>query len=113
MRIVHAASEMFPYLKTGGLADAVAALTGALADRGHELAVFIPGYRSVLDGPHVAGAKASHKLKVEMGDTFLAGDVFTLNPRPGLSLGVSRWRMVEWFVKGGIGVSIYAREAAR
>ena len=37
----------------------------------------------------------------------------TLNPRPGLSLGVSRWRMVEWFVKGGIGVSIYAREAAR
>ena len=37
----------------------------------------------------------------------------TLNPRPGLSLGVSRWRMTEWFVKGGIGVSIYVREAAR
>jgi starch synthase len=86
MRIVHAASEMFPYLKTGGLADAVAALTGALANRGHELAVFLPGYRSVLDGPHVAGAKPSHKLKVEMGDSFLAGDVYTLNPRPGLTL---------------------------
>ncbi len=86
MRIVHAASEIFPYLKTGGLADAVAALTGALADRGHELAVFLPGYRSVLDGPHLAGAKPSHKLKVEMGDTFLAGDVLTLNPRPGLTL---------------------------
>jgi starch synthase len=86
MRIVHAASELFPYLKTGGLADAVAALTGALADRGHEVAVFLPGYRSVLDGPHVAGAKPSHKLKVEMGDSFLAGDVYTLNPRPGLTL---------------------------
>ena len=86
MRIVHAASELFPYLKTGGLADAVAALTGTLADKGHELAVFIPGYRSVLDGPHVAGAKPSHKLKVEMGDSFLAGDVYTLNPRPGLTL---------------------------
>ncbi|HNW42665.1 MAG TPA: glycogen/starch synthase, partial [Opitutaceae bacterium] len=49
MRIAHAASELFPYLKTGGLADAVAALTGALADRRHELAVFMPGYRSVLD----------------------------------------------------------------
>ena len=35
----------------------------------------------------------------------------TLEPRPGLSLGVSRWRMDEWFVRGGIGVSIYAREA--
>jgi 5-amino-6-(5-phosphoribosylamino)uracil reductase/2,5-diamino-6-(ribosylamino)-4(3H)-pyrimidinone 5'-phosphate reductase len=36
----------------------------------------------------------------------------TQAPRPGHSLGISRWRMAEWFVKGGIGVSIYAREAA-
>src|SRR5436190_12498889 len=86
MRIAHAASELFPYLKTGGLADAVAALTGTLADRGHELAVFMPGYRSVLDGPHVAGLKLSHKLKIEMGDVFLAGDVYTLKPRPNLTL---------------------------
>ncbi len=86
MRIVHAASEMFPYIKTGGLADAVAALAGALADKGHEIAVFIPGYRSVLDGPHATGATQSHKLKIEMGDSFLAGDVYTLNPRPGVTL---------------------------
>ena len=26
MKIVHAASELYPYMKTGGLADAVAAL---------------------------------------------------------------------------------------
>lgn len=86
MRIAHAASELFPYLKTGGLADAVAALTGTLADRGHELAVFMPGYRSVLDGPHVAGLTPSHKLKIEMGDAFLAGDVYTLKPRAGVTL---------------------------
>ena len=86
MRIAHAASELFPYLKTGGLADAVAALTGTLADRGHELAVFMPGYRSVLDGPHVAGLQPSHKLKIEMGELFLAGDVYTLALRPGLTL---------------------------
>ncbi|HVZ63247.1 MAG TPA: glycogen synthase GlgA [Lacunisphaera sp.] len=86
MRIAHAASELFPYLKTGGLADAVAALVGTLADRGHQLAVFMPGYRSVLDGPHLAGAKASHKLKIEMGDTLMAGDVITHEPRPGVTL---------------------------
>jgi starch synthase len=86
MRIVHAASEMFPYIKTGGLADAVAALAGALADKGHEIAVFIPGYRSVLDGPHAAGAKETHRLKIEMGDSFLAGEVLTLNPRAGVTL---------------------------
>lgn len=47
----------------------------------------------------------------------ISGDVeaptyLTLKPRPGLNLGLSRWRMDEWFVKGGIGVSIYGREAA-
>ena len=35
----------------------------------------------------------------------------SLTPRPDLRLGVSRWRMDDWFVKGGIGVSVYAREA--
>ncbi len=86
MRIAHAASELFPYLKTGGLADMVAALTGTLVDQGHELAVFLPGYRTVLDGPHAKGAQLTHKLKIEMGDSYLAGDVFTLKPRPGLTL---------------------------
>ena len=33
----------------------------------------------------------------------------TLAPRPGGPLGVSRWKLDEWFVKGGIGVSIYSR----
>ena len=86
MRIAHAASELFPYLKTGGLADMVAALTGALVDQGHEIAIFLPGYRSVLDGPAAKGAKLTHRLKIEMGDAFLAGDVLTLTPRPGLRL---------------------------
>ena len=59
MRIAHAASELFPYLKTGGLADAVAALTGTLADRGHELAD--PGDQRVRVGraldEHAVGAE--------------------------------------------------------
>jgi 5-amino-6-(5-phosphoribosylamino)uracil reductase/2,5-diamino-6-(ribosylamino)-4(3H)-pyrimidinone 5'-phosphate reductase len=33
----------------------------------------------------------------------------TLAPRPGGPLGVSRWKLDDWFVKGGIGVSIYSR----
>lgn len=86
MRIAHASSEVFPYLKTGGLADMVAALTGALVDRSHEVALFMPGYRSVLDGPHAKGAELTHRLKIEMGDAFLAGDVYTLEPRAGLTL---------------------------
>jgi starch synthase len=86
MRIVQAASEMFPYIKTGGLADVVAALSNALVDRGHEVAAFLPGYRSILDGKEAAGLEPTHRLKIEMGDEFLAGDVHTLTVRPGLTL---------------------------
>ena len=56
MKIVHAASELFPYMKTGGLADAVGSLTGTLADHGHEVSVFLPGYGKVLEHAHAAGA---------------------------------------------------------
>jgi starch synthase len=46
-----AASEAAPYAKTGGLADVIEALPKALAARGHQVAVLIPGYRRApLDG---------------------------------------------------------------
>lgn len=47
MRILHVASEVAPYSKTGGLADVLGALPRALADLGHEVAVVTPRYRSV------------------------------------------------------------------
>lgn len=84
MKIVHVASEMFPYMKTGGLADAVGALCAALADNGHEVSVFIPGYRSSLEHKDAAGAKRTLRLKVEMGNDFLSGDVRVFSPRPNL-----------------------------
>jgi len=64
----------------------VAALGGTLAERGHEVAIFMPGYRSVLDGPHAKDAELTHRLKIEMGDAFLAGDVYTIKPRAGVTL---------------------------
>jgi starch synthase len=78
MKIVHVASELFPFVKTGGLADAVAALGKALAEFGHEVAVILPGYRAVLDHPLFAPAKAEFEVRVEMSDEFLRGEVYTL-----------------------------------
>jgi starch synthase len=86
MKIVHATSELFPYIKTGGLADAVGALTAALADRGHQVAVFVPGYRAVLEHPDAANAERRLRLKIEMGDQFLTGDVRVFSPRPNLGV---------------------------
>ena len=84
MKIVQAASELFPYMKTGGLADAVAALSGALADRGHEVSVFLPGYRSALEHRDAAGAERRFRLKIEMGDQMFSGDVRVFSPRRNL-----------------------------
>ena len=84
MKIVHVASEMFPYMKTGGLADAVAALSSALADNGHEVSVFLPGYRAALEHKDAAGAVRKLRFKVELGNDFLAGDVRVFSPRKNL-----------------------------
>ncbi len=50
MRCLYAASEVAGFAKTGGLADVVAALPRALAQRGHDCAVILPLYRGVRTG---------------------------------------------------------------
>ena len=47
MKIILASSEVVPFAKTGGLADVCGALPGELANLGHDVAVFLPGYRCV------------------------------------------------------------------
>jgi starch synthase len=86
VKIVHAASELYPYMKTGGLADAVGALTGTFADRGHEVSAFLPGYREALSHPLAAGAERKFRLKIEMGDQSLSGDVLAFSPRKNLTI---------------------------
>lgn len=72
MNILLASSEVFPFSKTGGLADMVGALARALAKAGHQVRVVTPLYRGIrekfpairkvdwqfnlpLDGYHVHG----------------------------------------------------------
>jgi starch synthase len=47
MKILMAASEAVPFAKTGGLADAVSALSLALAGLGHEIKIVLPRYYSI------------------------------------------------------------------
>ena len=47
MKILLATSEVYPYSKTGGLADMVAALAKTLARQGHEVGVVTPLYGSI------------------------------------------------------------------
>jgi starch synthase len=86
MKIVHAASELYPYVKTGGLADAVGSLTAMLAEKGHDVSVFVPGYRSALEHKDVARAEQRLGLRVELGDRICTGDVRVLRVRKGLTI---------------------------
>jgi starch synthase len=73
-------------MKTGGLADAVGALSGALADRGHEVSVFLPGYRAALEHRDAARAERRFRLKIEMGDQMYSGDVRVFSPHRNLTV---------------------------
>ena len=43
MRVLSVASEVYPLVKTGGLADVTGALPGALAAEGVEMRTLVPG----------------------------------------------------------------------
>jgi starch synthase len=48
IKVLSVASEIFPLVKTGGLADVVGALPGALKACGVQMASFVPGYPAVM-----------------------------------------------------------------
>jgi starch synthase len=48
LKVLSVASEVYPLIKTGGLADVAGALPGALAGHGVDMRTLIPGYPKVL-----------------------------------------------------------------
>lgn len=84
MKIVHVASELFPYIKTGGLADAVGSLCSTLADKGHEVSVFVPGYRALLEHKDAATAERILRVRIELGDAIMSGDIRVFSPKVNL-----------------------------
>ena len=48
MKVLSVASEVYPLVKTGGLADVAGALPGALAGQGVDMRTLMPGYPKVL-----------------------------------------------------------------
>ncbi len=69
MKVLHAAAEVFPLVKTGGLADVTAALLPALNERGIDARLILPGVPAVRDGVR------QQKKVVELGPAFGAGQV--------------------------------------
>ena len=64
MKVLHVAAEVFPLVKTGGLADVASALPVALARQGADVRLLLPGLPAVLEA--VQGARTV----IEMGPCF-------------------------------------------
>lgn len=58
MRVLHVCAEMFPLLKTGGLADVSGALPLALAPLGCDVRVLLPGFPAIFAGLTIDGEVA-------------------------------------------------------
>ena len=93
MQVLSVTSELYPLIKTGGLADVTGALPAALKPRGVTMRTLVPGYPAVMAA--LEKPVAVHKFTVLMGGsaTLLSGtakglDVFVLDAphlfnRPG------------------------------
>ncbi len=85
MEILVASSEVLPYSKTGGLADMVGALAKFLARAGHKVGVVTPLYGGMRE-KLAALQPLDWKLDLPMGPSRVAGNIWTLDPAPGLTI---------------------------
>lgn len=85
MKIVFAASEMEPFAKTGGLADVIGSLTGEIRALGHEVAAFIPRYKTI--DVHKRGLQSVvENLEIPVGSEREKGSVYGVTMKNGVSV---------------------------
>jgi starch synthase len=85
MNVLLASSECFPYSKTGGLADMVAALGKALAVDGHRVRIVTPLYRGIRE-KHPAVTRTELLLTVQIDGRIVSGHVWSANVAPNLEI---------------------------
>ncbi len=55
MKVLHVASELFPFIKTGGLADVLGALPFAQQQLGQNVRILLPAYPAIVQAFPDAG----------------------------------------------------------
>ena len=83
LNILIAASEIYPFAKTGGLADACGALAKALRNLGHNVRVVLPKYRCVRDSQYDL-RKRPERISVPVGPHKVEGEIYEGELAPGV-----------------------------
>ncbi len=86
MKILVASSEMTPFARTGGLADAVSELTAELTRLGHEVSVAIPYYRTIREGKIAKTKKNRIRFNVQVGNAGIPSEVFETKTPEGVQV---------------------------
>ena len=83
--VTMAASEIVPFAKTGGLADVVGALSGALASSGVQVNLVMPAYRAIVKNL-LLGRKPHRKLSICIDERIVTGLQYKKNLGPLLNI---------------------------
>jgi len=110
MRVLFVASECFPLIKTGGLADVVGALPLALSHQKVDTTVFLPGFPAVLKGLKKKSSSKIFKIgKLKAIHNLAFQGLFPKELMKGIDLpesyysreGMEYWNKIS-FLKAGI-----------
>lgn len=71
IRVLFATSEVFPLVKTGGLADVSASLPEALCRQGYDVNILLPGYPKALSAARDAGSRRQGRFSIGQYDVSL------------------------------------------
>src|SRR5882757_29325 len=100
MKILLAASELAPFVRSGDLAEAIADLSGELRKAGHEVSVAIPYYRAVKEAKIGRPKKSSIRISVQVGASKMPSDIYEVKAPNGVQVYlISR---DEYFDRSGI-----------
>ncbi len=85
MKVLLASSEVYPYSKTGGLADMVGALGKALASAGHRVGIVTPLYTGIRERiPELKPVDLP--IDFPLGAARVRGEIWSHEPSPGLTI---------------------------
>ena len=85
MNILQVSSEVFPYSKTGGLADMTASLAKAQAESGHQVTLVTPLYKGILEEFNNL-EPTGIELLISIGENQKHANIWQLKPSKNLTI---------------------------